>query len=61
MAEKSLNGVEAVIHKAVRELAADVQKEFGVTINSIDIDWTKISTTSGSNFIIDRISMRTSS
>lgn len=61
MAEKSISGVEAVIHKAVRELAIDVQKEFGVTIDSIDIDWTKISTASGSSFMVDRISMRTSS
>lgn len=61
MAEKSLNGVEAVIHKAVRELAADVQKEFGMTIDSIDIDWTKISTTSGSSFMVDRIRIQTSS
>lgn len=65
MAEITFNAnmsVEAVIHKAIRELATDVQKQFGVTIDSVDIDWVRIKTVSGpTECALDRIRMQTSS
>lgn len=54
--------VEAVIHKAVRELAIDVHKQFGVTIDSIDIEWVRIKIMSGpTENVLDKIRMQTSS
>ena len=54
--------VEAVIHKAVRELAIDVHKQFGVTIDSIDFEWVRIKIVSGpTENVLDKIKMQTSS
>lgn len=58
MAEKSIEGVEAVIHKAARELAADVQRTFGVSIESIDFQWAEAV---GGDKLLVKVSMHTSS
>ena len=53
--------VESVIHNEIRESMQYISERHGINVNSIDISWSDVSEQGRKSFVIDMISLNTTS
>ena len=53
--------VENVIHNQIRESMQYISERYGINVNSIDISWKDVSEQGRKSFVIDTISLNTTS
>ena len=53
--------VESVIHNDIRESMQYISERYGINVNSIDITWIDVSEQGRNSFVIDTISLNTTS
>jgi hypothetical protein len=53
--------VEAMVHRAVRTVLQEVERDYGLRVNSIHVEWVDISNMEKSSALISSLGMHTTS
>ena len=53
--------VESIIHNEIRESMQYISERYGINVNNIDIAWIDVSEQGRKSFVIDTISLNTTS